>query len=59
MLEALGELFKLRREGIVRAVGFSGYPLPTMLRLARLIKARLEPIDIMQNYCQFTVSVSS
>ncbi|KAK4058060.1 hypothetical protein OIO90_000799 [Microbotryomycetes sp. JL221] len=59
VLEALGELFKLKREGIVRAVGFSGYPLPTMLRMARLIKAKLEPIDIMQSYCHFTLQNTS
>ncbi|KAM0793216.1 hypothetical protein ACM66B_000684 [Microbotryomycetes sp. NB124-2] len=59
ILEALSELFKLKREGKIRAVGFSGYPLPTMLRLARLIAAKLEPLDVMQSYCHFTLQNTS
>ncbi|GAA6036852.1 hypothetical protein JCM8097_006313 [Rhodosporidiobolus ruineniae] len=55
VLAALGELFKLKKEGVVRAVGFSGYPLPTLLRLARLVKEHLEPLDIMQSYCHHTL----
>lgn len=84
ILEAFGELFKLKKDGKIRAVGFSGqsflllrprflrdlpsrfvlnacgvttgYPLPTLLRIARLIAHHLEPIDIMQSYCHHTVS---
>ncbi|KAK4054879.1 hypothetical protein OIV83_000803 [Microbotryomycetes sp. JL201] len=59
VLEALSELFKLKREGKIRAVGFSGYPLPTMLRLARLIAAKLEPLDVIQSYCHFTLQNTS
>ncbi|GAA5871778.1 hypothetical protein JCM3774_000297 [Rhodotorula dairenensis] len=55
ILEAFGELFKLKKEGKIRAVGFSGYPLPTLLRIARLIAHHLEPIDIMQSYCHHTL----
>ncbi|BGP57256.1 hypothetical protein JCM8202v2_004896 [Rhodotorula sphaerocarpa] len=55
ILEAFSELFKLKKEGKIGAVGFSGYPLPTMLRLARLIAHHLEPLDIMQSYCHHTL----
>lgn len=82
ILEAFSELFKLKKEGKIGAVGFSGklhlacsspgsqpadspvdvasgYPLPTMLRLARLIAHHLEPLDIMQSYCHHTVRSST
>lgn len=77
VLEAMAALFELKKEGKIRAVGFSGqsqrgfdptpsadrslagYPLPTMLRLARLIAVKLAPLDIMQSYCHHTVRSSS
>lgn len=31
------------------------YPLPTMLRLAKLVAFHLEPLDIMQTYCHHTL----
>ncbi|BGP28999.1 hypothetical protein JCM10296v2_000735 [Rhodotorula toruloides] len=55
VLAALKELFALKKEGVIRAVGFSGYPMPTLLRLARLIAHHLEPLDIMQSYCHHTL----
>ncbi|GAA5850038.1 hypothetical protein JCM8547_000989 [Rhodosporidiobolus lusitaniae] len=55
VLGAMAELFKLKKEGVVKAVGFSGFPLPTLLRLARLVAAHLEPLDIMQSYCHHTL----
>ncbi|GAA5994737.1 D-arabinose 1-dehydrogenase (NAD(P)(+)) ARA2 [Rhodotorula paludigena] len=55
ILAAFRELFALKKEGVIRAVGFSGYPMPTLLRLARLIAHHLEPIDIMQSYCHHTL----
>ncbi|GAA6001646.1 hypothetical protein JCM10207_002246 [Rhodosporidiobolus poonsookiae] len=55
VLKAMEELFKLKKEGVVRAVGFSGFPLPTLLRLARLVAAHLQPLDIMQSYCHHTL----
>jgi D-arabinose 1-dehydrogenase len=33
----------------------TGYPLPTLLRLARLVKFHLQPLDIMQSYCHHTL----
>lgn len=85
VLEALGELFKLKKAGKIRAVGFSGthlsppprrhpshriadtfpsfplsaFPLPAMVRLARLSKAHLEPLDIVQSYCHLTLQNTS
>ncbi|ORY85314.1 NADP-dependent oxidoreductase domain-containing protein [Leucosporidium creatinivorum] len=55
VLEAMAALFELKKAGKIKAVGFSGYPLPTMLRLARLVAAKLEPLDIMQSYCHHTL----
>ncbi|BGP36863.1 hypothetical protein JCM10450v2_000755 [Rhodotorula kratochvilovae] len=55
VLGALKELFALKKEGVIRAVGFSGYPLPTLLRLARLVAHHLEPLDILQSYCHHTL----
>ncbi|GAA5876183.1 hypothetical protein JCM16303_007048 [Sporobolomyces ruberrimus] len=55
VLGAMKALFEAKKEGLVRAVGFSGFPLPTMLRLARLCQAHLEPLDIMQSYCHHTL----
>ncbi|KAI5480857.1 hypothetical protein MNV49_006666 [Pseudohyphozyma bogoriensis] len=50
VLGAMRTLFELKKEGVVRWVGFSGYPLPTLLRLARLVAFHLEPLDIVQSY---------
>ncbi|SGY29627.1 BQ5605_C002g01071 [Microbotryum silenes-dioicae] len=55
VLGALKALFELKKEGKICAIGFSGYPLPTLLRLARLSAAKLQPIDIMQSYCHHTL----
>ncbi|GAA5919083.1 hypothetical protein JCM1841_003739 [Sporobolomyces salmonicolor] len=55
VLGAMRTLFQLKKEGLIRAVGFSGFPLPTLLRLARLVAAHVEPLDIMQSYCHHTL----
>ncbi|GAA5859602.1 hypothetical protein JCM1840_006367 [Sporobolomyces johnsonii] len=55
VLGAMKTLFQLKKEGLIRAVGFSGFPLPTLLRLARLVAAHVEPLDIMQSYCHHTL----
>ncbi|KAL8284088.1 hypothetical protein RQP46_004837 [Phenoliferia psychrophenolica] len=55
VLDAMATLFALKAEGVIRCVGFSGFPLPTLLRLARLVKAHLQPLDIMQSYCHHTL----
>lgn len=51
ILRAYETLLQLKQEGIIRKAGMAGYPLPTLLRLARLIKHNLGVgIDIMQSY---------
>lgn len=56
ILEAVSELFKLKDEGIVDNVGISGYPLPTLLRLTRLVFARLHrPLDVVLSYSHHTL----
>ncbi|CAN6667043.1 hypothetical protein TRVA0_039S00232 [Trichomonascus vanleenenianus] len=53
-LEAIGEAFKLKDEGVVRWVGLSGYPLDFMLYLAKRVLADLgRPLDAVLSYCNF------
>ena len=51
-LEAVRTLFKLKDEGIVKRVGISGYPLPVLLRLSRLVAttAPYRPLDVVLSY---------
>ncbi|GAK64415.1 aldo/keto reductase [Moesziomyces antarcticus] len=51
-LEAIAALFKLKDQGIVRRVGISGYPLPVLLRLSRLVAttAPYRPLDVVLSY---------
>ncbi|CDS00177.1 related to ARA2-NAD-dependent arabinose dehydrogenase [Sporisorium scitamineum] len=51
-LEAIRALFKLKDEGVVRRVGISGYPLPVLLRLSRLVAttAPYRPLDVVLSY---------
>lgn len=51
-LEAVRTLFKLKDEGVVRRVGISGYPLPVLLRLSRLVAttAPYRPLDVVLSY---------
>lgn len=78
VLEAMRTLFQLKKEGLIRVVGFTGsslsprvpckssfpnlpprpttaFPLPTLIRIARLVSFHLEPIDIIQTYCHHTL----
>ncbi|KAH7930272.1 Aldo keto reductase [Leucogyrophana mollusca] len=56
VLGAIAELRKLKQEGVIRNVGISGFPLPTLLRLALLVKAKTgEPLDIVMSYCHLTL----
>ncbi|KAK7202584.1 NADP-dependent oxidoreductase domain-containing protein [Myxozyma melibiosi] len=55
-LEGIAELFKMKEEGIIRNVGISGYPVPVLVTLAKLVKQRLgKTIDIVLSYCNFTL----
>ncbi|KAI8984995.1 Aldo/keto reductase [Trametes punicea] len=52
ILDAVAELRKLQDEGIVKHVGISGYPLPTLLRLALLVlhAPPFKPLDVLLSY---------
>ncbi|MCO5565260.1 hypothetical protein L7F22_018933 [Adiantum nelumboides] len=57
ILAAIRTLFELKEQGIVRNVGIGGYPLPTLLRLSRLIAshAPFRAVDIIVNYSNHTL----
>ncbi|KAG8829180.1 hypothetical protein FRC18_009479 [Serendipita sp. 400] len=57
ILAAINELQKMKEEGLVRAVGISGYPLPTLLRIGRLIAQTpyLRPLDCILSYSHTTL----
>ncbi|KAN0061851.1 hypothetical protein ACQY0O_005844 [Thecaphora frezii] len=52
VLAAVRTLFKLKDEGIVKRVGISGYLLPVLLRLSRLVAshAPFRPLDVVLSY---------
>lgn len=52
ILGAIRALFKLKDEGVIRYVGISGYPLPVLLRLSRLVatNAPYRPLDTILSY---------
>jgi len=52
ILDAFHELQKLQHEGLVKKIGITGYPLPTLLRLAILIlhTPPYKPLDILLSY---------
>lgn len=72
VLEAYGELKRMKEEGLVRNIGITGdylvrssthcnrtsrlgYPLPTLLRVALLIRETHGPVDVTMSYCHLTV----
>jgi len=57
ILDAIGELRKLKAEGVIRNIGISGYPLPTLLRLALLVlhTPPFEPLDIILSYSHLCI----
>lgn len=57
-LSAVSELTKLKAEGRVRRIGISGYPLPVLLRLVRLVAAKHQGkggIDVVLSYSNHTL----
>ncbi|KAI0662939.1 Aldo/keto reductase [Cubamyces menziesii] len=52
ILDAVAELRRLQEEGVVKHVGISGYPLPTLLRLALLVlhTPPYKPLDVLLSY---------
>lgn len=54
VLDALMELRRMKDEGLIRAIGISGYPLPTLLRLALLILHKTgKPLDIIMSFSHY------
>lgn len=57
ILGAIEELRLLQAEGKVLHVGIAGYPLPTLLRFARLVLHTTgRPIDVVQTYAHQTLA---
>ncbi|KAF8341516.1 NADP-dependent oxidoreductase domain-containing protein [Cantharellus anzutake] len=57
IVAAYSELRDMRSEGLVRAIGITGYPLPTLLRLACLLTQTFsEPLDTLMSYSHHTLS---
>ncbi|KIJ70409.1 hypothetical protein HYDPIDRAFT_172237 [Hydnomerulius pinastri MD-312] len=52
VLAAISELQRQQDAGVVKRVGISGYPLPTLLRLGILVKntAPYKPLDVVMSY---------
>ncbi|KAG2362040.1 Aldo/keto reductase [Suillus spraguei] len=61
VLSAVKKLFELRDDrGVIKRVGISGFPLPTLLRLAILIQKRLgKPVDLVMSFCHLTLQNST
>ncbi|KAG6919316.1 hypothetical protein DXG01_007449 [Tephrocybe rancida] len=57
VLDAYAELRKLQEEGRVKNVGITGYPLPTLLRLALLIlhTPPFKPVDVILSYSHLSL----
>ncbi|KAJ2158696.1 hypothetical protein GGF46_003592 [Coemansia sp. RSA 552] len=53
--KALPKLFELKRQGVVRQVGVSGYPLDVLLRIAQIQYERGCPLDVCLSYCTFNL----
>ncbi|EDR12522.1 galactose dehydrogenase, partial [Laccaria bicolor S238N-H82] len=61
VLDAFAELRKLQEEGLIRRIGITGYPLPTLLRLSILIlhTAPFKPVDILLSYSHLCLQNST
>lgn len=56
VLEAIGELRKLRDEGKIRYIGICGYPIDVLGDMAELILSKTgEPVEAVQSYANFTL----
>ncbi|KAI0069162.1 Aldo/keto reductase [Artomyces pyxidatus] len=61
ILDAIAELRKLQAEGLIKHIGISGLPLPTLLRIALLVlhTAPYRPLDVLMSYTQLTLQNDS
>ncbi|KAG8679578.1 hypothetical protein FRC09_018866 [Ceratobasidium sp. 395] len=55
IIDAFDELKKMKEEGLIKAIGLTGYPLPVLLRLGRLVAAKGNPPDIIMSYSHFNL----
>lgn len=57
VLHAIRTLFELKDEGKIRRVGISGYPLPVLLRISRLVASSppYRPLDVVLSYSNHTL----
>ncbi|KAG7096589.1 hypothetical protein E1B28_004008 [Marasmius oreades] len=57
ILEAFAELRQMKKEGLVKYIGLTAYPVPTLLRLSLLIlhTAPFEPVDVVMSYSHLTL----
>ncbi|KAJ1923325.1 hypothetical protein IWQ60_005958 [Tieghemiomyces parasiticus] len=53
--QALPALYDLKSQGVIRQVGISGYPLPTLLRIAEIQHDCGTPLDVVFSYCHFNL----
>ncbi|TPR04728.1 Glycosyl hydrolases 2 family protein [Aspergillus niger] len=55
-VEAVGVLFDLRRQGYIKYVGISGYPLETLVSVAHAVRHVYgQPLDVVQTWAQLTL----
>lgn len=55
-VEAVGTLFQLSKEGVVRYVGISGYNLDMLSQVASLVlETYRSPVDVVQTWAQLTL----
>ncbi|CAA7259490.1 unnamed protein product [Cyclocybe aegerita] len=61
ILDAFHELQALKSEGLVKNIGITGFPLPTLLRLAILIlhTAPFQPVDVLLSYSHLCLQNST
>ncbi|KAF5357625.1 hypothetical protein D9758_007444 [Tetrapyrgos nigripes] len=57
ILDAYAELRKMKEEGLIKNIGITGYPVPTLLRLALLIlhTPPYQPVDVVLSYSHLTL----
>ncbi|EMD40999.1 hypothetical protein CERSUDRAFT_131452 [Gelatoporia subvermispora B] len=61
ILDAVAELRKMKMEGLIKSVGITGYPLPTLLRIALLVlhNPPYQPLDVLLSYSHLTLQNST
>jgi len=57
VLKAISVLREMQDEGLIKYIGITGYPLPTLLRLAILVLHThpYKPLDLILSYCHLTL----